>query len=494
MQMKALRLLIGSAVLFVGCTTSNSAEEDRTAATDAQALGETDIVEAEEADDFVPETPSGVPFLQLSLEGKIDEFLAAPNSVFGENIAGDMGLSGDRRWAPWLLDLMRLGGSTGTQRSTARALQTLSGLEAKNHPIDDLVMYGTWARTEEINPGAGYRRWKETLFATVDDVYEELLADVDDELQLAGIMWGGVRRGGIPELNDPLRLEADEATFMTDEELVLGAVVDGIAVAYPLRFLARHELANDTIGSVPVSVVFCTLCRTGWVFDRRVDGRVLDFETSGLLLDSNKLMVDRQTDSLWHHLTGQAISGPLKGTTLEVMPMTTIRWSDWVAEHPDSDVLDTPTPIYFADNPERPPIAYDYTPGSAYSSYYEGNRLWFPTFETQGPFEEMEVVVTVTRPGGSVAFGLDELSDRPPFAFVIGSETLVIVPHSSGARMFVLTEGSLEHLQQVDIVDGGSLSSEVQLADGSVATRIVSGRSFWFAWSGIHPETATLPT
>ena len=55
--------------------------------------------------------------------------------------------------------------------------------------------------------------------------------------------------------------------------------------------------------------------------------------------------------------------------------MTTIRWSDWVAEHPDSEVLDTPTPIYFADNPERPPIAYDYTPGSAYSSYYEGNRL-----------------------------------------------------------------------------------------------------------------------
>ena len=134
-------------------------------------------------------------------------------------------------------------------------------------------------------------------------MYEELLADVDDELQLAGIMWGGVRRGGIPELNDPLRLKAAEATFMTDEELVLGAVVDGVAVAYPLRFLARHELANDTIGSVPVSVVFCTLCRSGWVFDRRADGRILDFETSGLLLDSNKLMVDRQTDSLWHHLT-----------------------------------------------------------------------------------------------------------------------------------------------------------------------------------------------
>jgi hypothetical protein len=108
----------------------------------------------------------------------------------------------------------------------------------------------------------------------------------------------------------------------------------------------------------------------------------------------------------------------------------------------------------------------------------------------------MEVVVTVTRPGGSVAFGLDELSDRPPFAFafVIGSETLIVVAHSSGARMFVLTEGSLEHLEQVEITDSGSLFSEVQLADGSVATRIVSGRSFWFAWSGIHPETATWPT
>ena len=59
--------------------------------------------------------------------------------------------------------------------------------------------------------------------------------------------------------------------------------------------------------------------------------------------------------------------------------------------------------------------------------------------------------------------------------------------------MFTLTEGSLEHLERVKIADGGSLSSEVQLADGSVATRIVSGRSFWFAWSGIHPETATWP-
>ena len=145
MQTKALRLLMGSAVLFVGCTTANPTKEDHTAAIDEPLYGETDIIEEEEADDFVPETPSGIPFLELSLEGKIDEFLDAPNSVFGENIAGEMGLSGDRRWAPWLLDLMRLGGSTGTQRSTARALQTLSGLAANNHPIDDLVMYGTWA-------------------------------------------------------------------------------------------------------------------------------------------------------------------------------------------------------------------------------------------------------------------------------------------------------------------------------------------------------------
>ena len=97
----------------------------------------------------------------------------------------------------------------------------------------------------------------------------------------------------------------------------LGVVINDFAVAYPLRFLARHELANDHIDGIPVSLVYCTLCRTGLLFDRRVEGQIIDFQTSGLLIDSNKIMIDNQTETLWHHLRGLGISGPLKGVELE---------------------------------------------------------------------------------------------------------------------------------------------------------------------------------
>ena len=167
-----------------------------------------------------------------------------------------------------------------------------------------------------------------------------------DEVLLSQIQWGGVARGGIPELNDPVRLPASSADWMTAEELVLGVVVDGEAMAYPVRILAHHELANDEIAGIPVSMVYCTLCRSGLLFDRRVDGAVLDFQTSGLLVESNKIMVDVQTDTLWRHQTGIGLSGPLEGVELAQYPVLTTTWAEWPEADPDTEVLDIPGPIF----------------------------------------------------------------------------------------------------------------------------------------------------
>ncbi len=495
-----------AAVLFLAACSSNpttdGASSDTTLASTEQT---TPADDPPETPDFVPDTEDGAPFLELDLEGKIEALLSAPNTTFAQNVASEMGVDGNERWGPWLLDLMRLSGSQGISDSAVWAFGQVSGIESSGNFNEDFVTYGTWLRGELIDPGEGYYDWKRRLFSNlIQPEYYDLLSEVTDPLTLASIQWGGVLRGGIPELNNPAKLTAAQASFMTDEELVLGVVIDDQAVAYPLRFLARHEFANDVIGDIPVALGYCTLCRTGLMFDARVNGQVLTFQSSGLLLDSNKVMVDNQTDSLWHHLAGEAISGPMKGTVLKTFPIVTTRWADWVAENPDTLTLDTPEPTYFLNQPERPPITYDYTPGAAYASYYSTGNLWFPSLPITGPFDEKTGVVTLSRPGGNVAFDQAGLEQSEPFVIVLesdseGSEQLIVVPNIGGARIYLVDQAVTSDVLDSAIgASGGELGSDavssigtasVTLSDGSEHMRVVSGQSFWFAWSGLYQNS-----
>lgn len=456
---------------------------------------------------FFPGTEDGRPFLELTLLEKIDEFLELPNTAFAANIAGEMGLSGEQRWVPWLLDIMRFGGTRNVSDTSMRALETITGIESSGEYNTDYVRYGSWYRSSGIDPGKGYEVFKRRLFSYVAYEYDEILAQVADRVQLGAIQWGGVRRGGIPELNNPERLTPAQADFMTDDELVLGFVIGGEAGAYPVRFLARHELANDVIGGVPVALGYCTLCLTALMFDRRLpNGDVLTFQTSGLLMDSNKIMIDNETESLWNHLSGTAFAGPLAGTKLEQYPVATVRWKDWLADHPDTFTLDVPPPTFFPELPERPPIAYDYTPGAAYRSYYSSEDLWFPTFETPDVFELKEEVVTVDRDGRALALGLAALGRLESFVYVLGDEPLVIVPNQDGARVYSAAdvEGAppamWRHGAAVEVAPGGVLHDELRVngIEGRnrvdlTLPRIVSSQSFWFAWYGLHPDTEIWP-
>ncbi len=457
---------------------------------------------------FFPRTDDGRPFLELSLDEKIDEFLNLPhNTAFAANIAAEMGLTGDERWVPWILDVMRFGGTQDVTLQAMGALETLTGVENTGDFSTDYVRYGSWSRSRAIDPGEGYEIWKGVLLAYVEFRYEELLAQVTDRVTLAAIQWGGVRRGGIPELNNPDRLTPAQADFMTPEELVLGVVINGEAVAYPVRFLARHELANDVVGEVPVALGYCTLCLTALMFDRRLpNGDVLTFQTSGLLMDSNKIMIDNETESLWNHLSGTAFAGPLAGTKLEQFPVATVRWEDWLADHPDTETLDKPGPTYFPEMPERPPITYDYTPGAAYRSYYSASELWFPTFETPDWFDLKEEVVTIDRSGNSLALSLPELEQTGPFVYVLAGEPLVIVPNQGGARVYSAADAqgvhsdAWRHEAPVELAPGGILHDQLLVTglDGRsgldiALPRIVSSQSFWFAWYGLHPDTEVWP-
>jgi hypothetical protein len=428
------------------------------------------------------------------LDELIDRFLDGPSSDAGAEVALAMGETGDERFGPWLLDLYRLGRSTRIDDAVTEALAGLSGIQPVGFRTDDYRQYGNWVYDEAVDPGAGYRRWKLELYGSIDDEFARLLEPVADDVLLARIQWGGVTRGGIPELNDPERVIARDADWMVDDELVLGLVVDEVAVAYPLRILGHHELANDEIAGVPISLVYCTLCRSGLAFDRRVGDRVLDFQTSGLLIESNKIMVDTQTDTLWRHQTGRGLAGPLAGEELPQFPVVTTTWSQWTSDHSATEVLAIPDPIFPADAgaaPERPPIAYDYEPGEAYRFYYEDPDVWFPILDTPGAFDLKEEVIGLEVGDDAVAVGVEALVAAGPRVFAVGDRSVALVPGPAGARAYEVTGSPLGPGPIEEPFDAGE--DGLRLDDGTVGPRLAVPQLFWFAWYGRHPQTTWWP-
>ena len=147
----------------------------------------------------------------------------------------------------------------------------------------------------------------------------------------------------IPPIDRPT-YERDPA-WLNDDDLVLAMVDDsGQAWAWPHRILNLHEIVNDTIDGVPVLVSFCPLCRSGVVYDRRLDTgagqpTTLSFGNTSALYENDMVMVDRQTKTYWWQVRGLGIVGELSGLELAVLPSETRRWSSWIAEHPETFVL-----------------------------------------------------------------------------------------------------------------------------------------------------------
>ena len=152
------------------------------------------------------------------------------------------------------------------------------------------------------------------------------------------IMSGGPCRDGIPSIDDPQFVPVSEASDLGATEPVIGLVINGDARAYPLRILTWHEIVNDVVGGVPVAVTYCPLCNAAIVFERTVDGQVLDFGTTGKLRKSDLVMYDRQTESWWQQFLGEAIVGELTGKKLRFLPARLEAWERFAARHPDGQV------------------------------------------------------------------------------------------------------------------------------------------------------------
>lgn len=262
---------------------------------------------------------------------------------------------------------------------------------------------------------------------------------------------GGPPKDGIPSIDKPKFLTAAQATHMRADDQVLGLVRNNVARAYPVRILNWHEVVNDSFGNEAVTITFCPLCGTGVAFDGRVDGRDLSFGVSGLLYNSDVLMYDRQSQSLWSQLLGQAISGPMKGRHLRMLPLTHTTWADWRKSHPATVILSTDTGA--SRDYERDP----------YAGYGSSSEIIFPIAFRSSGFHPKERVLGVKIGALTKAYPFVELgktsgvlSDR------LGDTPLTIRFDRLASRASVHTDKG----EQLPAVVG-----------------------YWFAWYAFYPTT-----
>lgn len=187
----------------------------------------------------------------------------------------------------------------------------------------------------------------------------------------AEIVSGGPPPDGIPPIDAPLFEHADAVDWLTAEEPVLTITIENEARAYPIQIMTWHEIVNDTIGTIPVTISYCPLCNSAVAYDRRLGHRILDFGTSGMLYNSSLVMYDRQTESLWTHFNGEAVVGFLTGEVLDTFPVATVSFADFVAANPEGIVLSRDTG-YDRDYGRNPYLEYDDPDGDPF--LFTGDR------------------------------------------------------------------------------------------------------------------------
>lgn len=158
-------------------------------------------------------------------------------------------------------------------------------------------------------------------------------------INFADIMEGGPPKDGIPSIDNPKFKAVWEIKGMGKKEPVISLNIKGDIRAYPVRILMFHEIVNDTVGGVPVTITYCPLCNAALVFERTLDGRVLDFGTTGKLRMSDMVMYDRQSESWWQQFTGEAIVGKYTGKMLKTIPSRIESFTLFKERHPRGRVL-----------------------------------------------------------------------------------------------------------------------------------------------------------
>jgi hypothetical protein len=228
---------------------------------------------------------------------------------------------------------------------------------------------------------------------------------------------GGPPKDGIPSIDEPKFTSVEGGDqFLEPREPVAVLELGGAARAYPLQILVWHEIVNDELGGEPVAVTYCPLCNSTVAFSREVDGRAVEFGTTGMLRNSDLVMYDRETESWWQQITADAVVGEQTGTELEVLPSQILSWAEFRRLHPDGEVLTRDTG-FSRDYGSNPYVGYDQPDSQPF--LLEG--------EVDDALPPKERVAAVKTKDGAVVYPFGRLAEEAPINDRIGGEPVVVL-------------------------------------------------------------------
>ena len=269
------------------------------------------------------------------------------------------------------------------------------------------------------------------------------------------ILSGGPPRDGIPSIDNPTFLNAGDVDYLKDKDRVLGVVVEGDARAYPIRVLNWHEIVNDEISGKAVAVTYCPLCGSGIVYAADFEGKAHKFGVSGLLYNSDVLLFDRQTETLWSQILSKGVSGKWVNKKLEVIHSAHTSWASWKEQYPKTKVLSNKTGF-----------SRDYS-RSPYGSYDKDVSTYFPVAFKSKRYHPKERVLGIT---------INDKQKVYPFA-----ELSKVFAKSKETKLNDTFEGQ-ELILEFDIENRDGQFKNVK---GDIVT---STNTFWFAWYAFHPK------
>ncbi len=374
--------------------------------------------------------------------------------------------------------------------------------------------FAWYATTRDIRPPDGFVGWKGRILARVDSAYGEILTDKAPlRIRAEEILYSGRKLNQIPALDEPRTLPAAEASGMRPDEPVFGIVVEGQPRAYPQRMLEWHEIVNDTLGNLPVSITYCMLCGAPIAYragtsaaDRHV------FGSSGLVYRSNKLLYDRKTRTLWSQFTGEAVLGSLAANrnTLARIPLQVTTWADWTRQYPQTTVLSDETEY-----------AQHYRPSPRRSVYLASNEIMFPMGIRSDRLPAKEYVLGLNVGNAAKAYPFEGVRDAgivndsaggTPLA-IIATQGPIIVDgvrfrrstngafareqYNAGVNMAAYARGTHTFRKgesEDSLVDETGrpwkVTAEALIGpDGQIAPRVDGLHAYWFAWYAFHEQT-----
>lgn len=326
---------------------------------------------------------------------------------------------------------------------------------------------------------------------------------------LTEIVSGGPAKDGIPAIDRPQFVTVRQAgQWLHQREPVLVVQYGGITRVYPLRILLWHEIVNDRIADLPITVTFCPLCNTAIAFHRQHGGRILDFGTTGRVRHSDLVMYDRQTETWWQQITGEGLVGKFAGDTLRVIPSAMVSWGTVETAYPTAQVLSQETGY------DRP---YGTTPYAGYDAPGNSPLAAFFRVGRDERLPAMERVVAVKLGTESVAYPFSRLRDARVVNDVLAGRSIVVMWAPGAASAVDARQVSAGRDVGATGVFDRALNGRILTFDpaapgrfrdretrstwdilgravagslhGQQLTRIAAGDYFWFAWAVFRPET-----